>query len=55
MGEPVRPATGAPGQDAGAVYALGSSQGESARLQRQAEELAEDSAVLLDRVGLLAG
>src|SRR5439155_23319232 len=47
--------TGAPGQDAGAVYALGSSQGESARLQRQAEELAADSAVLLDRVGLLAG
>jgi ubiquinone/menaquinone biosynthesis C-methylase UbiE len=55
VGEPVRPATGAPGQDAGAVYALGSSQGESARLQRQAEELAADSAVLLDRVGLLAG
>jgi ubiquinone/menaquinone biosynthesis C-methylase UbiE len=55
VGEPVRPATGAPGQDAGAVYALGSSQGESARLQRQAEELAADSAVLLDRVGLLSG
>jgi len=36
-------------------HALGSSQGESARLQRQAEELAADSAVLLDRVGLLAG
>jgi ubiquinone/menaquinone biosynthesis C-methylase UbiE len=55
VGDPVRPAAGAPGQDAGAVYALGSSQGESARLQRQAEELAADSAVLLDRVGLLAG
>jgi hypothetical protein len=29
-----------PGQDPNAVYALGSSPGESARLQRQAEELA---------------
>ena len=38
-----------------AVYALGSSGGESARLQRQAEELAPDSAVLLDRVGLQPG
>jgi SAM-dependent methyltransferase len=41
--------------DATEVYALGSSSGESARLQRQAEELAPDSAVLLDRVGLRAG
>ncbi len=41
--------------DPNAVYALGSSSGESARLQRQAEELAPDSAVLLDRVGLRPG
>ena len=41
--------------DPNAVYALGSSRGESARLQRQAEELAPDSAVLLDRVGLRPG
>jgi len=38
-----------------AVYALGRSRGESARLQRQAEELLPDSAVLLDRVGLRPG
>ncbi len=31
------------------VYALGTSAGESARLQRQADELAADSAALLDR------
>jgi ubiquinone/menaquinone biosynthesis C-methylase UbiE len=43
------------GQDANAVYALGSSTGESARLQRQADELAPDSAALLDRVALRAG
>jgi SAM-dependent methyltransferase len=43
------------GPDAAAVYALGSSPGESARLQRQAEELAGDSAALLDRVGLRPG
>ena len=41
--------------DPNAVYALGTSCGESARLQRQAEELAPDSAVLLDRVGLRPG
>src|ERR1700722_13782956 len=41
--------------DANAVYALGSSRGESARLQRQADELAPDSAALLDRVGLQPG
>ena len=41
--------------DPNAVYALGSSSGESSRLQRQAEELAPDSAVLLDRVGLRPG
>src|SRR6266851_7783059 len=43
------------GQDANAVYALGSSTVESARLQRQADELAPDSATLLDRVGLRPG
>jgi ubiquinone/menaquinone biosynthesis C-methylase UbiE len=37
------------------VYALGSSPGESARLQRQADELAADSAYLLGRVGLRPG
>jgi SAM-dependent methyltransferase len=37
------------------VYALGSSPGESARLQRQADELAADSAYLLDRAGLRPG
>jgi ubiquinone/menaquinone biosynthesis C-methylase UbiE len=56
-GEPV---VGAPSHapsvdDPNAVYALGSSSGESARLQRQAEELLPDSAVLLDRVGLRPG
>ena len=44
-----------PGQDPSAVYALGSSPGESARLQRQADELAPDSRDLLDRVGLRPG
>lgn len=43
------------GQDAGAVYSLGSSEGESARLQRQADELAPDSRALLDRIGLRPG
>jgi SAM-dependent methyltransferase len=43
------------GQDANAIYALGSSAGESARLQRQADELAPDSAALLDRVALQPG
>jgi ubiquinone/menaquinone biosynthesis C-methylase UbiE len=50
------PAPGAtPGRDPNAVYALGSSAGESARLQRQADELATDSRDLLDRVGLRPG
>ena len=48
--EPASPAAAV--DDPNAVYALGSSSGESARLQRQADELAPDSAVLLDRVGL---
>ncbi|MDR2986967.1 MAG: methyltransferase domain-containing protein [Nocardiopsaceae bacterium] len=43
------------GMDAGAVYALGSSEGETARLKRQADELTPDSHALLDRVGLLPG
>ena len=37
------------------VYALGRDPGESARLQRQSEELWPDSAVLLERVGLGPG
>ena len=37
------------------VYALGRDPGESARLQRQSEELWPDSAALLDRVGLGPG
>jgi SAM-dependent methyltransferase len=44
-----------PDLDPNAVYALGSSSGESARLQRQADELAPDSASLLDRVGIGPG
>ena len=43
------------GPEVTAVYPLGSSAGESARLQRQADELAPDSAALLDRVGLRPG
>ena len=41
--------------DPNAVYALGSSGGETARLQRQAEELGPESSALLDRVGLRRG
>jgi SAM-dependent methyltransferase len=37
------------------VYALGRDPGESARLQRQSEELRPESAALLDRVGLSPG
>jgi len=37
------------------VYALGRDAGESARLQRQSEELGPDSAALLDRVDLSPG
>jgi SAM-dependent methyltransferase len=55
MGEAIWPAVGTTGQDPNAVYPLGSSRGESARLQRQAEELAADSEALLDRVGLRPG
>jgi SAM-dependent methyltransferase len=53
MAESVRPPDAQP--RANEVYALGSSHGESARLQRQADELAADSATLLDRVGLRPG
>jgi len=57
MTESLRPTAGdsPAGQDANAVYPLGSSAGESARLRRQAAELAPDSAALLDRVGLGPG
>lgn len=56
MAEPARPTPGTGrGQDANAVYSLGSNQAESARLQRQSDELASDSAALLDRVGLRPG
>ena len=56
MAGPVPSARGTtPGQDPNVVYALGSSPGESARLQRQADELAADSVYLLDRVRLRPG
>jgi ubiquinone/menaquinone biosynthesis C-methylase UbiE len=41
--------------DANAVYPLGSSPGESDRLLRQSQDLAADSAALLDRTGLRPG
>jgi ubiquinone/menaquinone biosynthesis C-methylase UbiE len=43
------------GLEPNAVYALGSSSGESARLQRQSDELAPESSALLDQIGLSAG
>jgi SAM-dependent methyltransferase len=55
VAEPTRSDTDMKGPEPSAVYALGSSPDESARLQRQAEELAADSAALLDRVGLRPG
>jgi ubiquinone/menaquinone biosynthesis C-methylase UbiE len=55
MAGPTGSDTGAKGDDPNVLYALGSSTDESARLQRQAEELAADSATLLDRVGLRPG
>jgi ubiquinone/menaquinone biosynthesis C-methylase UbiE len=55
MAESTRSAAGTKGQDANALYALGSSLDESARLQRQAGELAADSEALLGRVGLRPG
>src|SRR5580704_16676233 len=41
--------------DAGAVYALGTNPGESARLQRLSEELRPESVALLDSIGLKRG
>jgi cyclopropane fatty-acyl-phospholipid synthase-like methyltransferase len=57
MTESAEPTAAGPGggPDVTAVYPLGSSAGESARLLRQADELAPDSAALLDRVGLRPG
>ncbi|HLJ98828.1 MAG TPA: methyltransferase domain-containing protein [Streptosporangiaceae bacterium] len=56
MSEPTRSATDpSPAPDPAAVYALGSNPGESARLQRQADELAVDSTALLDQAGLRPG
>ena len=43
------------GLDANAVYSLGSSDSETARLQRQPDELRPDNSALLDRVGLRPG
>ena len=43
------------GLEPNAVYALGSSSGESARLQRQSDELAPESSALLDQIGLRPG
>ncbi len=42
-------------EDPNQVYALGSSRGESARLGRQADELASETAALLDRTDLKPG
>jgi truncated hemoglobin YjbI/SAM-dependent methyltransferase len=42
-------------RDANAVYSLGSSQAESARLLRQADELTPESQMLLDRAGVRPG
>jgi hypothetical protein len=56
MAESVRSAWAtAAGQDPNVSFALGSSPGESAGLQRQADEPAPDSRDLLDRVGLRLG
>jgi SAM-dependent methyltransferase len=43
------------GLDPNAAYSLGSSFGESERLERQADELAPESEDVIDRVGLRAG
>ena len=47
--------TASTGPAAAAVYALGSDPAESARLQRQSEELRPQSVALLDRIGLKPG
>ena len=49
------PATPATGPDATDVYALGSNLAESARLQRQSDELRPQSIALLRRLGLEPG
>ena len=54
MAESKQPSSSA-GPDANAVYSLGASRDERARLQRQADELRPDSAALLDRVSLRPG
>jgi SAM-dependent methyltransferase len=41
--------------DPNTIYSLGANPAESARLQQQSDELAEDNSVLLDRVGLKPG
>jgi len=54
MAEPNQPSSGE-GRDANAIYSLGASEGERARLQRQADELRPDSAALLEQVDLRPG
>ena len=49
------PSVAEPGVDPNAVYAMGSSGGESGRLRRQSDELAPESSALLDRVALRPG
>jgi ubiquinone/menaquinone biosynthesis C-methylase UbiE len=49
------PSPGRTDIDPNAVYSLGSSGGETERLQRQADELAPESEAVLDRVGLRSG
>jgi SAM-dependent methyltransferase len=55
VAESVGPAGTAVSRDANAVYSLGSSETESVRLLRQADELTPESQVLLDRTGLRPG
>lgn len=55
MTESTGPADTGASQDASAAYPLGSSETERARLVRQADALAPESRILLDRVGLRPG
>jgi SAM-dependent methyltransferase len=56
MTESTEPSIGASShREANELYALGVNPAESARLERQANELAPDSVALLDRVGLRPG
>ena len=55
MPESMTTAAAAAESPATAVYALGRDPAESARLQRQSEELRTDSAALLDRTGIRPG